>query len=446
VYRQATIAERQRAAAESSLAKARDLAELLVVDIHDALRDLRGASQTRSRIIDSTLGQLEALARDAPGDRKLQLVLAAAYQRAGDLLSGPDGEGVEGTAGGAEFYRKALAIEEPAVTSAEDWLRVAQLHRRIGVIEFRRQDYASAVRSLRAAAAGLRAGAALGGRWPDAEALVHYNLCSYETHAGEPTAPANCREAVAKMRQFVSQEPGAAAERHDRALNYQRLAVMTQQAGDVPAALELLNAAIQEESSLVREHADNAAHRRALSVMLSQLAAWREPMDRAGAIEGYRAALDAFRAVRETEPRQTIVAMLHAWTLMRYAVALNRAGREAEGRAAALDSKRVYQQLIAAPNAGFMEFNDYASELMRCPFPDLCDAGEALEHAQTAVRMTGRQSPYALDTLAHAYFRNGKVAEAIETGRAALALAGNISPAARQEIEQGLRLFEAGRR
>jgi hypothetical protein len=439
--RQAAIAGRQRAAAERSLAKARDLAELLVIDIHDAVRDLKGAGHARRKIVESSLGQLEALVRDAPGDRRLQLVLAAAYQRTGDLLSGPEGDGIEGTAAGTEFYRKALAIETHAPSSAEDWLRVAELHRRTGMVEFRHQDYAAAVQSLRSAAASLRAGALRGGNWPDVEAQTYHHLCSYETHAGEPTAAATCREAIAKMRRFVSRQPGSRAERHDRALNYHRLAIFSQQSGDVPAALELLNAAMQEESGLVRENPNNATYQRSLTFMLSQLAAWREPMERVGAIDGYRAALDAFRAVRETDPKQTVVAMLHAWTLMRYSVALH----HAEARAAVDQSKQIYQQLIAAPKAGFMEYNDYASELMRCPFQDLCDVHESLEHALTAVRMTNRQSPYALDTLAHAYFRNGQVSKAIETGRTALALAANISPAAREEIERSVRQFENAR-
>jgi tetratricopeptide (TPR) repeat protein len=313
------------------------------------------------------------------------------------------------------------------------------------MIEFRHQDYRAAARSLRSSAASLATGGALGGSWPDAEAEIYHHLCNYEMHAGESAASTTCREAIGKMRRFLVRVPRTDAERHDRAVGYQRLAITTQLSGDVPAALELLNTAIQEELGLIRQHPDSAVYRRALGLMLSQLAAWREAMDRAGAIGGYRAALQALRAVRQTESRQTVLAMIHAWILMRYAVALNREGQEAEARTAVGESKRIFEELIAAPKAGFMEYNDYASELMRCPFADVCDVRRALELAETAVRLTNRKSPYALDTLAHAYFRNKRVGEAIVTGRAALALAGNVSPAARQEIERGVRLFESNR-
>jgi hypothetical protein len=82
---------------------------------------------------------------------------------------------------------------------------------------------------------------------------------------------------------------------------------------------------------------------------------------------------------------------------------------------------------------------------MRCPFADLCDVRRALELAEKAVGLTNRQSPYALDTLASAYYRNRRYEEAVETGRAAQALAVNVSPAARKAIEENVRRFE-GRR
>jgi tetratricopeptide (TPR) repeat protein len=447
---EARRAQEQRGIAETRLRHARDLAASLLFDIHDAVRDLSGASAARRKIVESAVKQLEALSRDAPEDTRLLRILAAAYERAGDLVGGVVAEGSDGTSAGLDWYRKSLAVQQhlmreaAAAAVADNWLRLAHAYRRVGLVENRNQDVKAAALSLRHALRSLEAGGRRGGHWPEAEADIYHQLCHYEVSTGDrDAATAACRGAIARMRQFVSTEFAAPAARHNRAVNFQRLAWLTQEAGDVPAALELLNAGIQEQTRLVREHPENAAYRRSLSIMLGYLARWREKIEGTNAIPGYLQALESFRAIRAADIRQTVISMLHAWTAMRYAVVLHQAGRDAEARTAAGESILLYEELIRAPKAGFMEFNDFANEMLRCPFPDLCDVRVALKHAQTAVEMTKGENPFALDTLANAQFRNGAVARAIETGRSALARAGNLPQAARDEIRTAIARFEA---
>jgi len=69
----------------------------------------------------------------------------------------------------------------------------------------------------------------------------------------------------------------------------------------------------------------------------------------------------------------------------------------------------------------------------------LRDKVKALEHAVRAVEMTKEKNAEALDTLARAYFINGKKAEAIETEKKAI----ELEPESK-EFKQNLAFYEKG--
>jgi len=67
--------------------------------------------------------------------------------------------------------------------------------------------------------------------------------------------------------------------------------------------------------------------------------------------------------------------------------------------------------------------NQLASILATCPMESLRNAKEAVELAQRAAKLSGRQDPTILDTLAEAYAEAGQTAQAVATAEEALALA-----------------------
>jgi non-specific serine/threonine protein kinase/serine/threonine-protein kinase len=83
--REASIAEVQRARAERRFHDVRKLADSLMFDIHDSIRDLAGAGGSRRLLIGLSLQYLDGLAREAAGDPDLERDLAAAYTRLGDI-------------------------------------------------------------------------------------------------------------------------------------------------------------------------------------------------------------------------------------------------------------------------------------------------------------------------------------------------------------------------
>jgi non-specific serine/threonine protein kinase/serine/threonine-protein kinase len=108
---QASAARAAQDRAERRFADVRKLANALLFDYHDAIRDLRGARPVRERMVRDALGYLDGLARESGGDPSLQRELAGAYRRIGDLQGG-EPSSLGDTEGAARSYGKALGILE----------------------------------------------------------------------------------------------------------------------------------------------------------------------------------------------------------------------------------------------------------------------------------------------------------------------------------------------
>jgi serine/threonine protein kinase/tetratricopeptide (TPR) repeat protein len=111
---QAQQARAAQARAERRFADVRKLANSLLFDYHDAIRDLRGARPVRERMVRDALGYLDGLSRESGEDPTLQRELAGAYHRIGDLQGGePSSLGDDD--GAARSYGKALGILETLI-------------------------------------------------------------------------------------------------------------------------------------------------------------------------------------------------------------------------------------------------------------------------------------------------------------------------------------------
>lgn len=118
--RQAEIARDQRARAERRFNDVRKLANSMIFEIHDSIRNLPGAMPARKLLTARAVEYLDSLSKEAAGDLSLQRELAAAYDRVGDL------QGYNGAANLGDFqgaltsYNKALAIRELAAAANPD--------------------------------------------------------------------------------------------------------------------------------------------------------------------------------------------------------------------------------------------------------------------------------------------------------------------------------------
>jgi serine/threonine protein kinase len=86
---EAQVARQQRARAERRFNDVRRLTESFLFEFHDKIKDLTGATEARRLVVAKALEYLDGLEREASGDRSLQLELAEAYGRLGDVQGNP---------------------------------------------------------------------------------------------------------------------------------------------------------------------------------------------------------------------------------------------------------------------------------------------------------------------------------------------------------------------
>lgn len=86
---QARAAQRERLIAEQRFGDVRQLANSLLFEVHDAVRDLPGSTPARQLLVSKGLEYLDKLSRDAGDHPELQRELASAYLKVGDVQGRP---------------------------------------------------------------------------------------------------------------------------------------------------------------------------------------------------------------------------------------------------------------------------------------------------------------------------------------------------------------------
>lgn len=109
----------QQLRAERRFNDVRALANSMLFEIHDSIRDLPGSTEARRLLVDRALKYLDSLARESGGDPDLQRELAAAYERVGAVQGNPLYANLGNTAGALESYRKALKIRQSLAASGQ---------------------------------------------------------------------------------------------------------------------------------------------------------------------------------------------------------------------------------------------------------------------------------------------------------------------------------------
>ena len=109
---EAHLANDQRILAERRFEQVRRLADSLMFEIHDSVKDLAGSTPTRRLIVSRALEYLDSLAHDAGGNVALQRELATAYEKIGDIQGNPYSANIGDTDGALTSYGKAVQIRE----------------------------------------------------------------------------------------------------------------------------------------------------------------------------------------------------------------------------------------------------------------------------------------------------------------------------------------------
>ena len=130
-------ANEQRILAERRFEQVRRLADSLMFEIHDSVKDLAGSTPTRRLIVSRALEYLDSLAHDAGGNAALQRELATAYEKIGDIQGNPYSANIGDTDGALTSYRKAVQIREsfpPAAVTTDTQMELGRSYRALGDI------------------------------------------------------------------------------------------------------------------------------------------------------------------------------------------------------------------------------------------------------------------------------------------------------------------------
>ena len=117
---QAHLARIEKVRAERDFAQTHKLANSLIFELHDSIRDLPGATSARKLLVERALQYLDGLSKEVTADATLQRDLAAAYQRIGDVQGKPFAANLGDTAGALRSYETALQLREAVYAANRD--------------------------------------------------------------------------------------------------------------------------------------------------------------------------------------------------------------------------------------------------------------------------------------------------------------------------------------
>jgi eukaryotic-like serine/threonine-protein kinase len=311
---EARVAEAQRALAQRRFDDVRKLANSLIFDIHDSLRFLPGAAESRHLLANTAVKYLDSLARDAGNDPGLQLELAAGYERLGDV----QGQALEvnqgNYAGAMQSYERALALRSAVLTSAphntaarRDTLvsygKLSDLAWSSGdpgrALAFSQQTIANAERLVAADRTNKVYQRLL------AASLEDYGFKLFKIRGDAVTPLPYMRRSIASLEALETEDPQSVGVGRTLALTYGRTAEMLADDPDhLEEALALNQKARQILAPLVAKFPENADLRHLLAFADVHLGEVLLDMDRLdAAVQRAQTALAAFRALQAADPK-----------------------------------------------------------------------------------------------------------------------------------------------
>ena len=346
---QARIASRERARAEQRFDDVRRLANVALLDIHDAIRDLPGATPARRLLVAKGLEYLDKLARDAGDRADLRRELASAYLKIGDVQGRPFNPNLGDTAGALASYRKAVSTFESigAATSSDPALRremalaCQRLSEILSAAGDTKEALAQARRSLALLEQPIDGSTAAGGR---AAAELGLELAASYSRVGDLlSATGDTAGALEHRRRSLAVMEAVAAIAPDDVDTIRQLGTAHSKLGnqlgnpnypnvrDTTGALEHLERAAAVLTKGVAAHPANAMFRRNLAIAYSNISDVLNAVKRPDeALARQREALAAFEALAAADPANAAAKNDVAISVSKVAEMLDAHGRSGE--------------------------------------------------------------------------------------------------------------------
>ncbi len=475
-----SVAIAARARAERRFNDVRKLATFLLYDFHDAVARLPGSTPVQEMLVKRSLEYLDSLAGEASGDAELELELADAYLRLGDVQGNPYSQNLGDTAGAMASYKKALAMTDQVAFAVPGDPRLARTqagtHQRIGDVLFQMRDMKESTRHARLAVSiferlvrqnakdvkarvdlaatleglgdqlnqGLRdtsgavscyrrsleewkAVAALDARHMRARralAGLEMKLADVQGEQDPAGALALYRTALAALETLPDEERNAVASRRLAAVLHRKIGDAVWETGDRKASFPEYEQALAGFAALAALDPANARAQFDYAVALNGSGEGYEMVgDLASALRHYAKVADLLDGLLKTDPDNTSWRAHFSEILVRIGGLLVKTGQPAEARQQTARGLTAARELGERPETPAPELVRAARLLVLCDPADLRDPQTAIRYARRAVDLTKGKDASAFDTLAAAQIAAGDTAGARDAVAKGLALA-----------------------
>ena len=310
--RQARLAVAAQARAERRFNDVRRLANTVLFDYHDAIKNLPGATPIRARLVRDGLTYLDQLAGESANDPSLRRELASAYERVGDVQGGTTVANLGDTPGAIASYRKSLAILEPLhrvdSTNVDTRRALASVTQKLGVLLWETGDVGAALEKNRASLAMLQSLVALA---PRDTGLVLELVHCYDyvgmilLDRGDAAGSlANHRRSLELLQSLPRAVSIAERVRRSFSVAYEHEASALAALGDLPGALDRNRRARGLREELAAEFPLNADYLRTVDVSYYNEGEILAQMGRVGeALDSYLQDLHIARRLMSADPR-----------------------------------------------------------------------------------------------------------------------------------------------
>jgi tetratricopeptide (TPR) repeat protein len=306
-----SIHEAQRASSRQQ--QVRMMADKLVFDVHDAVRDLPGSTKARAVIVQTALHYLDASVNSVHGDGVAEKELAKAYRRLGDVQGNLRGANLGDSSGALARYRQAITLLDDAIRRAPGDLDAATerlvLYNRIGTLHAFTGQLRDAVQTMED---GIRFGRAYTG---SSDADVRMALSALYLDCGDAKRNMNdyaaalrdSSDALNLSRRVAAERPADPATRSSLANAYAAVGMAESGLNQLEPALAHLRQGIAEMEKLVASDPRNVSWNRDLMLAYGHEAdvlgnpGLHNLGDRAGALQAYRKAAAIGKTLYETD-------------------------------------------------------------------------------------------------------------------------------------------------
>jgi eukaryotic-like serine/threonine-protein kinase len=373
--------------AERRFADVRALANSLLFEFDDAIKDLPGSTRARELVVTRAVEYLDSLAREAGGDTALQRDLAVAYHRIGDVQGNGRNANLGDSTGALASYRKALAIQKGLVAASP---ADGTLRRELGRLYASAGDVQTMVRDLDGAQASYDKALAiqeeLAASDPLDAAARRDAATSLDGQAAMAMAAGDlgraqerCRKALTLREAVAAADPRDDETQRELAGSYKMLGDILNKELQASGALELHRRALGIRQTLLARRPGNARLRSETAASEMQIGDDLLDLgDLPSALPHFRKSVEMLDQIASGDPNNAQARWLQGLALNNVGYALRELGHPAEAFAPHRGALALFERLSRADPS-----NDTYRHALANTLQLLGEADEALAHVAT---------------------------------------------------------------